>query len=184
MGILMEATVEVPVEIFLTVISELDFFSELIPDIKVSREEKYIGRNHKIGYCLFDLPILSMREAVFEGVGYNRLEHNNTIFIYSQSIHNRQDICRRLDFAPTLNPSYVQIDYRYLCIKYEPLAVGRGKATIAMNIDMKLNFVPLWILELVCKKFCNDFLQQVMDVSNRFPGSKWEQKVKRQPQSY
>ena len=87
-----------------------------------------------------------MREAVFEGVGYNRLEHNNTIFIYSQSIHNRQDICRRLDFSPTLNPSYVQIDYRYLCIKYEPLAVGRGKATIAMNIDMKLNFVPLWIL--------------------------------------
>ena len=34
----MEAIVEVPVEIFLTVISELDFFSELIPDIKVSRE--------------------------------------------------------------------------------------------------------------------------------------------------
>lgn len=89
MGILMEAIVEVPVEIFLTVISELDFFSELIPDIKLSREEKYIQRNHKIGYCLFDLPILSMREAIFEGVGYNRLEHNNTIFIYSQSIHNR-----------------------------------------------------------------------------------------------
>ena len=45
-----------------------------------------------------------------------------------------------------MNKKYVQIDYKYLCVKYEPVGVNKGKATIAMNIDMKVNFVPLWIL--------------------------------------
>ena len=99
----MEKIIDIPVEMFLTVVSEIDFYYELIPDIKESREGKYIGRNHKIGYCLYDLPLLSLREAVFDAVGYNRLNYNNSIFMYSQTIHDKPDLCAKLDFEPRTN---------------------------------------------------------------------------------
>lgn len=86
-GTLMEKTIEMPVEILLTILAEADYYADLIKDVKYSREEKYLDRNHKIGYCVYDLPLLSQREAFFEAVGYNRLGHNETIFMYSRSIH-------------------------------------------------------------------------------------------------
>lgn len=60
-GALMEKTIEVPVEIFLIILAETDYYADLIKDVKTSREEKYINRNHKIGYCVYDLPLLSER---------------------------------------------------------------------------------------------------------------------------
>ena len=36
-GIMMEKEIEIPVEIFLTVVSEMDLFYLLIPDVKESR---------------------------------------------------------------------------------------------------------------------------------------------------
>jgi hypothetical protein len=88
-GILMERIIDIPVEIFLIILTEMDLYTELISDIKESREEKYFALNHKIGYCLYDMPILSCRETYYEGIGYSRLNHNNTIFSYSQSISNQ-----------------------------------------------------------------------------------------------
>ena len=83
-----------------------------------------------------------------------------------------------------INEKYVQIDYKYLSVKYEVIGFHRGKATIATNIDMKLNLIPLAILELVAKAFCRDFLENVMECSRNFAGSKWEQKAKKHPASF
>ena len=152
----------------------MDYYAQLIPDIIESREEKYFAKNHKIGYSKFDFPILSIREAVYEGVGYNRLNHNKTIFIYSQYLQNPQDLCKKLDYKPRLNPEYVPVDYNYMIVQYLPIAKHRGKITIAVNIDLKVSLVPLFVLEMVSKKFCSDFLDEVMTVSNRFSGSKWQ----------
>ena len=68
----------------------------------------------------------------------------------------------------------MQIDYKYFVVRFEPINRKRARATVAMNIDMKLNLVPLWIMEMVCKKFCCDFLQEVVRVSDSFKGSKWD----------
>ena len=43
----------------------MDYYTDLIPDIPYSKEEKYLDRNHKIGSCVFNFPIVSKREAVF-----------------------------------------------------------------------------------------------------------------------
>ena len=69
-------------------------------------------------------------------------------------------------------------------VQYQPIDSKKGIATVAMNIDMKVNFVPLWIMEMVCKKFCCDFLQEVVKVSGTFKGSKWDEKVQRHPDTF
>jgi len=162
----------------------MDFYDQLIPTITNSKEEKYVDRNHKLGYCVFDFPILSQREAFFEGIGFNRLNHNGTIFMYCQSINDRPEYCSKLDYKPIPNPKFVQINFEYLLIRYIPTGINKGKATLALNIDMKLNFVPLGIMEMVCKKFCFDFFKVVMQASENFKGSKWEAKVKRHPEAF
>lgn len=119
---------------------------EMNPDVKECREDKKLDRNHKIGYCLYDIPILALREVAYEGVGYNRLNHNGTILLYSQSIHNNPDICRRWDYTPRMNKDYVQIDYKYIITEYTPIGVGKGKLKVVLNNDLKLNFLPMRLL--------------------------------------
>ena len=45
--------------------------------------------------------------------------------------------------------------------------------SVALDIDMKLNFLPMALLEMICKKFCKDFFWVVVEASNKFEGSKW-----------
>ena len=78
----------------------------------------------------------------------------------------------------------VVIEYKYLVIKYVPIAKDKGKVCIALNIDMKINFVPLALMELICKKFCRDFFKVVMEASNKFKGSKWEAKTQKHPDTF
>lgn len=101
--------------------------------------------------------------------------------MYSRSIHSKPEICKRLDYTPKPNSKCVQIDYKYMILQYVPEGIDKGKVSIAVNIDMKINIVPLFIMEVVVKKFCFDFFGLVMDAVSRFKGSKWEQKAIRNP---
>jgi hypothetical protein len=48
----------------------------------------------KIGNFIVDIPILSSREAFFQGIGYDRLKTNGTILLYIRSIHNQPQLCK------------------------------------------------------------------------------------------
>ena len=104
--------------------------------------------------------------------------------MYSQSIHNLPKRCKELGYTPPVHEKYVQIDYKYLIISYVPTGVNRGKATIAVNTDMKISFVPLALMEMVSKSICLKFLEAIKEVSYRFEGSKWEEKMKRHPATF
>ena len=75
----------------------------------------------------------------------------------------------------------MQIDYKYLLIEYVPTGYNKGIVSVALDIDMKLNFLPMTLLEMICKKFCRDFFWVVLEASNNFSGSKWETKTKKHP---
>lgn len=75
----------------------------------------------------------------------------------------------------------MQLDYKYLVIKYEPLGVGKGKFTMAMNIDTKMDFLPMWAMDKVCQDFGNEFFENIMKLSKNFKGSQWEKNVEKNP---
>ena len=52
---------------------------------------------------------------------------------------------------------------------------------MANKVNMKIDLVPLFIIEFISKKFCVDFMEMVMKVSGKFPGSAWEERVQRDP---
>lgn len=56
---------------------------------------------------------------------------------------------------------------------YEPLSRGRGKITLAMNVDIKLNFIPLWIQDKLSQDFGEQFFENIMKLSKKFKNSQW-----------
>lgn len=60
--------------------------------MKVSKQEKIVERNCRIGYTQNNIPIISVREAFFQGIGYNRLAKRKRLFLFTRSIHNRPDL--------------------------------------------------------------------------------------------
>jgi hypothetical protein len=40
----------------------------------------------------------------------------------------------------------VQLDYKYFVVKYRPIKKCLGRLTLAINVDMKLNFLPIFIM--------------------------------------
>lgn len=67
----------------------------------------------------------------------------------------------------------MQLDYKYLVIKYVPLSETSGKMIMGVNIDLKLNMLPLYILELVSISFSHDFFDNIVKISEKFEGSIW-----------
>lgn len=104
--------------------------------------------------------------------------------MYSRSIHDKPEICKKLNFTPEVNKDYVQIEYKYLMVQYIPIDQKRGKASIAINIDMKINFVPLGLMEFVCILAFKDFFNLVIEASAKFKGSKWDQKIQKHPEAF
>lgn len=140
-----------------------------------------MARNCRIGYAQSHFPILSVREAFFQGIGYNRLHHNNTLFLYTRSLHNRPDIQEKLNYKCKVNSDYVQLEYKYFVVIYEPIDRVRGRVTVGMNVDIKLHFIPMWIQDKFTEDFGEDFFNNLIEISKKFKNSEWEENVKKNP---
>ena len=103
------------------------------------------------------------------------------MFLYTRSIHNRNDLQERFEHKFEINEKYVQLEYKYFVVKYEPIDKIRGKVTLAMNVDIKLNFIPLFIQDKISQDYGEDFFKNIVEISKKFKGSKWEANVKENP---
>ena len=92
MGVLVEAFLDAPIENFLATITEIDLMKKWMPFMESSSLEKIVSRNCRIGHCINNFPILAKRESFFQGIGYDRMEHNNTVFMYTRSLNSRLDL--------------------------------------------------------------------------------------------
>ena len=73
----------------------------------------------------------------------------------------------------------MQFDYKYLVIKYVPLSENSGKMIMGMNMDLKLNMLPLSLLEIVSVNFSQDFYENIVKISKKFKGSVWDEGIQK-----
>lgn len=53
-----------------------------------------------------------------------------------------------------------------------------------MNVDVKLNFLPLWVQDKISEDFGQDFLKNILEASKKFKGSEWEKNVQKDPRLF
>lgn len=133
---------------------EVEFYKDYTPFLEVSRQEKEVARNCRIGYTLNHMPLFTKRESFFQGIGYSRLNTpSKELFLFTRSIHDKPNIQDLLQFPVNINPQYIQLDYKYFVVRYRPIKKNVGLIDIAMNVDAKLSYIPTWLLEKVSKEF-------------------------------
>ena len=98
--------------------------------------------------------------------------------MYTRSIHNRKDLQKQFRYDVKLNPKCVQLDYKYVVVKYVPVSETSGKMIMGVNIDLKLNMLPLSIMEMVNISFSQDFYENLVKISRKFEGSVWQEGLK------
>jgi hypothetical protein len=94
--------------------------------------------------------------------------------LYTRSIHNRPDLQQKLGYSCKINPEYVQLEYNFFVLQYEPICKGKGKIILAMNVDTKMNFIPMWIQDKIAQDFGQDFFKNIINISSKFHHSQWE----------
>ena len=94
-----EAELEISIEHFMCIVSEIDLYEEIIPFAYDTKELRKMGRNRKIGLSRVKLPLISNREAYFVATAYDRLQtDHNSIFFFSKTITSDTAYQQKLGF--------------------------------------------------------------------------------------
>lgn len=79
---------------------------------------------------------------------------------------------------------YVRLEYIFFIVEYIPITKTRAKVRLASKVDLKLNFLPQFILNMSARKFAFDYFKNIIKVNKNFKGSPWEKKIKQNPDYY
>lgn len=71
------------------------------------------------------------------------------------------------------DPELVELEYKFYIIEYCPISATRGKVRLATNIDMKISFLPLFIINKSLRIFSFDYFKNILKVSKNLKGSLW-----------
>ena len=85
---------------------------------------------------------------------------------------------------PPPNDKYVRLEYKFFIVEYKPVAKGRTRIRLASKIDMKMNYLPLFILNKSARNFPFDYFRNILDRVKNYKGSEWEKKVAQRPDMY
>ncbi len=80
--------------------------------------------------------------------------------------------------------NYVLLEYKYFVIEYTPKPNNRCSIRLASKIDMKMNYLPNFIMHSSAKKFAFDYFKNILKVSKKFKGSVWEKNTIENPEFY
>ena len=69
-------------------------------------------------------------------------------------------------------------------MEYVPVSKGRAKVRLASKVDMKLNFIPQFIVNVSARKFALNYFKNIIKMNKKFKGSDWEKKINENPDFY
>ena len=72
------------------------------------------------------------------------MDINKTIFAFSRTLHNREDLQKTLGYEVKMTPGTVQLEYHYFVLEYRPTSPKTGTLKLALNVDLKLS-IPMFI---------------------------------------
>ena len=61
MGVRISSIIEVPFEVIISVLIDVDLHKKFIPFMKISQLEKIVTRNCRLGYAVSGIPLMTRR---------------------------------------------------------------------------------------------------------------------------
>lgn len=69
-------------------------------------------------------------------------------------------------------------------MEYIPINRDRARVRLASKVDMKLNYLPQFIVNMSARKFAFDYFKNIIKMNKKFEGSEWQKKIKENPDFY
>lgn len=146
----------------MAILTEIDLMGEYVPFTYDSKELKVISRNEKIGTSKVYIPFLTDRETYFYAAGYDRINTNGSVFIFSKTINEDKVYQKKYEFEVPEKSDYVRLEYIFFIVEYIPITKKRAKVRLATRVDLKLNFLPQFILNSSARKFAFDYFKNII----------------------
>ena len=67
-----------------------------------------------------------------------------------------------------MNEKFIQLEYKYFILIYKPICRGKGNITLAMNVDTKMDFIPIWLQDKISQDFGNQFYTSILKQTKGF----------------
>lgn len=58
---------------------------------------------------------------------------------------------------------YIRLEYKFFIVEYIPTTKHRAKIRLASKVDMKLNFLPQFILHKSARIFAFDYFKNILE---------------------
>lgn len=104
--------------------------------------------------------------------------------MYSKTINEDYSFQERYKYTVPKESDFVRLEYKFFIVEYIPLTKDRAKIRLSSKIDMKMNYLPLFILNKSARIFAFDYFKNILKISNNFKGSMWEKKIAERPALY
>lgn len=78
----------------------------------------------------------------------------------------------------------MRLEYKFFIVEYLPLTKQRAKIRLSSKIDMKMNYLPLFILNKSARIFAFDYFKNILKISKNYKGSPWEKSASERPDLY
>ena len=91
---------------------------------------------------------------------------------------------QKYGFKVPKTSDYIRLEYKFFIVEYIPITKERAKVRLASKVDMKLNYLPQFIINISARKFAFDYFTNIIKVSKKFEGSDWDKKIKQNPDFY
>ena len=158
---------------FLAVWNEPSLCSEWLPNCSRSGLIKNVARNECAAYQYLSLPVISDREIILYGRGYDRLEKLGEIWIFGTTFHNDQEYIKKHNIKIPKNNS-VKIDLLYHLTTIKILGKNKIHVKLVSNADSKMKWLPMWIINLVAKSTTLKMFTNIKKITKKFEGSVYE----------
>ena len=150
---------------------------EYVPFCYDCKELKVLSRNERIGTSKIYIPLLTDRETYFYAVGYDRQQTTGGIFLYSKTINEDYAAQEKYQFKVPQESEYVRLEYKFFIVEYLPISKERAKIRLASKIDMKMNYLPLFLLNKSARIFAFDYFKNILKIAKHYQDSPWQKKV-------
>ena len=92
----------------------------------------------------------------FYAIAIDRLAINGSIFIYSKTIHNDKRSQQKYQIVIPPEGKCVRLQYIFFMLECKIIARNKLKIRLASSVDMKLNFLPNFVISMAARKFSVD----------------------------
>ena len=173
-SLLTEATLDVPMSNYITMVFEIDLYSNWVPFCTKSYVIENISRSRRVLGLEFNVRFVPNRHTCLYGYGANLLSSQGCVVICAKS-------CDEKDFFKGIHlPKFDSPKAQVSALACILTPIDKNKVHIKMltNFDPNMYYVPYKILNFFSRKLAKGIFKKVAKLAKNFKGSVYEQRIK------